>query len=116
AERWQHRFLPFEAEQPDRAGAVRQRSQSRSLVRPHEAGEGSEPCWAGEQTTERERASGLDLHGARRPLLDLRPGGLDEFAIPHAGRTGGLAGAAVQAEGHLLLEGGIEQIERALGY
>jgi hypothetical protein len=47
-------------------------------------------------------------------LLKLGAGSFDERAVVDAGRANGLAGAAVEALVHLLVEDGIEEIEAAV--
>jgi hypothetical protein len=48
-------------------------------------------------------------------LLELRPGRFDQRSVVHTRRADRLAGAAVEALVHLLVEERIEEIESVLG-
>src|SRR5579875_729146 len=84
------------------------------LVEPQRAAQLAEAVHIGEDRAEDHRAQGALSRRRLACGLDLRPRCFQYLAVAHAGWANRLAGPAIETKAHLVLKGGIEQIEPAL--
>ena len=105
----------LQPQQLQQADLARERGHAALLGEAKHADQETQPAAIGEEPTESSAAQRALGEGSRPVLLELGARCFDQRSVVHAGRTDRLAGAAIEALVHLLVEERIEEIESVVG-